>query len=136
MDTETLIEWVDKTANEDFSRSSGPGGQNVNKVSTKVVLRIPIDELPVSDAERQGVRERLSNRINSDGELVIQSSETRSQSTNRQRARERAAHLIAKALRRRPERRRTRPSKAQKERRLDEKRRRGDTKRMRRDPSH
>ncbi len=127
-----LIEAIRQISREEFSRSSGPGGQNVNKVNTQVTLRIPIDLLELRADESDRVRRRLANRCNAEGELVIQVSDTRSQHANREIAVERAADLIAYALRRPKKRRPTRPSAAARERRLKGKHHRSRTKQNRR----
>ena len=134
MDDERLLDSLGKKGHFEFTRSGGPGGQNVNKVSTKVVLRIPLDQLGLTAEEEQRVRRKLSNRLNSEGELVIHSSETRSQALNRERAQRRALALISEALRPPKYRRKTKPSRAAKERRLKQKKRRGEKKRWRRPP--
>ncbi|MFC1821297.1 alternative ribosome rescue aminoacyl-tRNA hydrolase ArfB [Thermodesulfobacteriota bacterium] len=117
---------------EEFVRSSGPGGQHVNKVSTAVKLRFDVANSPSLPAE---VRDRLvrlgGRRITAEGVIIIDARRFRSRERNRQDARERLAALIRKAAERPVPRRKTRPSAAAKRRRLDEKRRRSTTKRTR-----
>lgn len=125
---------IEEHAEEEFSRSGGPGGQHVNKTSSKVTLRIPIAVLPLPPEERNRVEEALSGRITTEGDLIIHSSETRSQAGNRQRAYERAASLIASAAAPPKKRKKTKPSRAAKERRLEKKRKRGEKKRLRKPP--
>ena len=105
-----------------FARSSGAGGQNVNKTSTKVILHWPIGRTRVFNwEEQQRIRSKLSNRINSDDELVVSSEEERSQPQNRARATARLRSLVMQALRVPKKRRATKPTKASRQRRLDEK---------------
>ena len=106
-------------------RSSGPGGQNVNKVATRVTLRFDVGRSPAfSEEARRLVRERLATRINRDGILSVTSRRHRTQAGNRRAAQERFVELLADALIVDPERRKTKPSRAARARRLDGKRRR------------
>jgi ribosome-associated protein len=102
-----------------YARSGGPGGQNVNKVATKVVARLPLSSLSFLTAEGRGMIEtRLANRINVEGEIVVSVQDTREQARNREIALERMSELISMALRRPRKRVKTRPSGASREARL------------------
>lgn len=117
---------------EAASRSGGPGGQHVNKTSTRVSLRWNVRKSAApSDAQRERIEARLSTRLTRGGDLVVHCDGTRSQSRNRELARERLAELVAGALARRKARRPTRPSKASRERRVEAKTRRASVKRTR-----
>jgi len=120
----------------EFTRSAGPGGQNVNKVATAVRLRFDVARSP---ALPDDVRERLArlagSRLTADGVLIVNARRYRTQERNRQDAVERFVELIRKAAEPPRRRRQTRPSRAAHERRLDAKRRRGQTKRLRRSGS-
>jgi ribosome-associated protein len=134
MRREELSALIEREASFEFSRSGGPGGQNVDTSSTKVTLRLPVASLPLGQDEAARLRHRLANMINSSDELLVRSSETRSQQENRRRAVQRAADLIAAALQRKKKRRPTRPPRRAKERRLAKKKRRGELKRSRSEP--
>jgi ribosome-associated protein len=102
-----------------FSRSGGPGGQNVNKLNTKVTLRLRLSCITgLSDAELERVRGVLANRISAGDEIVISSDEERSQRTNLGRAYFRIEALLIAAARLPKHRRPTKPSKAAREQRL------------------
>jgi ribosome-associated protein len=116
-----------------FVRSSGPGGQNVNKVASKVQLRWrPATSAALGDADRDWVVSRLASKLTTDGELIVSSGLTRDQGRNRTDAAGKLADLVRAALVRPKKRRATRPSAAAKARRLDEKKARGEKKRRRR----
>lgn len=116
-----------------FSRSSGPGGQNVQRSATRVELLFDVaHSLSLTDDQRQRILQRLAGYIDGEGELRIVSSATRSQLENRADAITRFQMLIAAALRRRKHRLPTRPSAAARERRLTEKKGRAEVKTTRR----
>lgn len=115
-----------------YSRSPGPGGQNVNKVATKAALLWNVRESPaLSEAQRTRVLEKLATRINRDGVLRIVSSRFRSQTANRRSVIERFAELLADALRKRTHRKKTGPTRSSIERRLAAKRMQGQKKQER-----
>jgi ribosome-associated protein len=116
----------------EFSRSSGPGGQNVNKVSTRVTLLFDVKRSPsLTEEQRSRITRRLRTRITKAGILRITSQKHRSQSANREAARERFSELLREALRRTRPRRKTKVPKAVREKRLQEKKQRGRLKRQR-----
>jgi ribosome-associated protein len=106
---------------EKFIASSGPGGQNVNKVATAVQLRCDVFRLGLAPPVYQRLKELAGSRMTSEGEIVITARTYRTQDANRQEARSRLAELIAKAHVRKARRVKTRPSRAAKARRVDEK---------------
>lgn len=114
------------------SRSSGPGGQNVNKVNSKVELRFAVDQSTLlSEREKQVILSKLKNRVNNDGELIITVQTDRSQLKNKEEAVEKFNELVIKALTPRKPRRATRPTKASIERRLETKKQNSERKALR-----
>ena len=113
------------------SRSGGPGGQNVNKVESRVTIEVDVDALPLSEEAKQRVRDRLAGRISRLGVLRVTSQAERSQLANRDRALTRLEELLRDAIREEKPRTKTRTPKAQKARRLEDKRKRAEKKRLR-----
>ena len=121
------MELKDRNFQDEFvfqaSRSSGPGGQNVNKVSSKVELRFNIAESALlNDDEKAILAEKLANKLNKSGELVLVAQTDRSQLKNRETVIDKFYLIIEKALTPRKKRYKTRPTKASVEKRLESKR--------------
>lgn len=114
----------------DFVRSPGAGGQNVNKVNSKAVLRWNVEASTSfsSEAMRMRFLERWSSRINQDGEIIVTSSRYRDQQKNKQDALDKLADMLEEVKTPPKPRKKTKPSKASKERRLREKKQRSETK--------
>jgi ribosome-associated protein len=121
---------------EKFITSSGPGGQNVNKVATAVQLRFDLDRSSVLTPDiKQRLKKLVPNQITTNNVLIIESSEHRTQERNRQAARDKLAGFIRRALHPPKTRKQTRPTRASEEKRLARKRKRSQKKALRRNPS-
>jgi len=121
----------------DFVRSSGPGGQNVNKVASAVQLRFNIEQADLPAGVRRRLARLAGKRLTRDGTLIIEAKQHREQERNRQEAINRLVDLLRQAAQPPKPRRKTKPTASSKKRRLEAKRRRGQKKRLRRpvDPS-
>ncbi|MEN6364448.1 MAG: alternative ribosome rescue aminoacyl-tRNA hydrolase ArfB [Rectinema sp.] len=122
MNRERIRASIASAARIDYSRSGGPGGQNVNKVNSKATARITLDEIDgLSERERAHAVERLGSRITVAGELVVAADDERDQPRNRELALSRLAALVEGAAAIPRVRRPTKPTRASRERRLSSK---------------
>jgi len=132
MNREVLRRSIEAAVDVDYARSGGPGGQNVNKVNSKAIVRIALGRIEgLSEEEIAHLRLRLSNRVTAEDELIVMADDERDQARNREAAIARLVALVAgAALLPRP-RRPTRPTRASRERRLATKKIRAEAKRRR-----
>ncbi|HZK08992.1 MAG TPA: alternative ribosome rescue aminoacyl-tRNA hydrolase ArfB [Bacteroidales bacterium] len=131
----TMIINLDSELTFRASRSSGPGGQNVNKVNTRIELRFNVaNSLLLSPELKALLTEKLKNRISADGDLIIAAQESRSQAENKKIATEKFYLLLQKAFAPQKARKRFRLSREHKQKRLDEKQRQAQKKELRKPP--
>lgn len=127
-----LVSELRKELRFTVSRSAGPGGQNVNKVNSKVTLRFDVARSRVlTEEQKLRIQRRLTSQINSSGFLVVTAQESRSQHENREVATKKFEKLIAQAFIRRKVRKHTKPTNSSVKARLEQKKRHSDKKRRR-----
>jgi ribosome-associated protein len=130
--TREIAELIRPRCRFTFARSGGPGGQNVNKVASKVVAHLPLEALDFLPPDRRRMVEtRLAGRVSADGDLTVTVQDTRDQARNRELAVERLAEMCARAMVPPRKRVKTKPSRSAREARLRSKKVRSAHKRMR-----
>ncbi len=123
---------IRKEIDTSTARSSGPGGQHVNKVETKVELRWQVkDSALISDEQRAHLISRLENKLSKSGEIIVTADSKRSQYQNRELAFKKFEKLLAVAFKEKKTRKPTKPTKASKKKRLDAKKKHGEIKQLR-----
>lgn len=125
---------VERHGRVSFSRAGGPGGQNVNAVSTQVEVRMPIARIPVGTRQRDLIRARLATRVTADDALRVAARRERHQARNRARAIDRMVELILEAIAEDPRRRATRPGTGVQRRRREQREKQSRKKAERRRP--
>ncbi len=119
-----------------FVRSSGPGGQNVNKVATAAQLRFDLDQSTLPGEVKERLRHLAANKITTEGELLIEAKRFRTQEQNREDALNRLVELLQRAFEKPKPRRKTRPTAASQQRRLKQKKQRGEIKKGRQERTY
>lgn len=119
------------------ARSGGPGGQNVNKVNSKVILRWDVlSSVTLTDSQKQVILAKLKSRLTNDGVLILSVQESRSQLTNKEEVITKFNLLLKKAFAIRKKRKPTKPTKSSVKKRVDAKKLRGQKKQWRQRPDH
>ena len=122
MDQQRVRAWLETRADISFSRSSGPGGQNVNKTSTRATLFAPVRQIDgLSGEEKNRLLDKLRRKLTADHVLIVSVQDTRSQLQNRILAVERACALLERGLHHDRPRKPSRPTRGSRERRLQSK---------------
>ncbi len=135
MTAQPAVEIPDHEIEYSAVRSSGPGGQHVNKTNTAVVLRFSLDaSQTLTEQQKSRIRTRLSNKITQNGDILVRSERFRSQQQNKTDAKDRLHAMLEWGLKKPKIRKKTRIPRKVNEKRLENKKRRGETKKFRRKP--
>jgi ribosome-associated protein len=127
-----MIQDLDKEFSFQFSRSGGPGGQNVNKVATKAELRFHVDSSKIlSEEEKNMLKEKLANQLTADGHLVVVSQSERSQFANKEETIRKFYEMVRRAFTKPKARKKTKPSFSAVRKRLEGKRKQAEKKSLR-----